>query len=110
MSATLAEDSRRRSALPRTPERLPLLTLGLLAGIGFALIAMETMPAGLLPEMASGLRTDERVIGLFVSASALGTTVRTVPAIALTRRIPRKPLLSVVIGCLVVANSVTAFS
>ena len=45
----------------------------MLAVIGFVLVAMETMPAGLLPVIATGLDTSEGTVGLFVSAYALGT-------------------------------------
>jgi predicted MFS family arabinose efflux permease len=81
-----------------------------LAVIGFVLVAMETMPAGLLPVIANGMNTSEGTVGLFVSAYALGTVIVTIPAITLTRGIRRKPLLLASIAGLIVANSVTAFS
>lgn len=82
----------------------------MLAVIGFVLVAMETMPAGLLPVIATGLDTSEGTVGLFVSAYALGTVLVTVPAITLTRGLPRKPLLLVAVAGLILANSVTAIS
>ncbi|WP_105031941.1 MFS transporter [Arthrobacter ruber] len=93
-----------------TPQRLPLLTLIVLAVIGFVLVAMETMPAGLLPVIASGMGTTEGSVGLFVSAYALGTVVVTVPAIALTRGLRRKPLILAAITGLILSNTATAFS
>lgn len=90
--------------------RLPIVSLVALALIGFILIAMETMPAGLLPAIASGMRTDESTVGLFVSAYALGTVIVTVPAISLTRGFRRKPLLLVSVAGLVIANAITAVS
>ncbi|OZD39127.1 MFS transporter [Rhodococcus sp. 06-1477-1B] len=81
-----------------------------LALIGFILLAMETMPAGLLPDIASGMATSEGTVGLFVSAYALGTVIVTVPAISLTRGFSRKPLLLVNVGGLIVANALTAIS
>ena len=74
-------------------QRLPVVTLAALAVIGFVLVAMETMPAGLLPVIAAGLGTSEGTVGLFVSAYALGTVIVTIPAITLTRGMRRKPLL-----------------
>ncbi len=56
----------------RIRTRLPLATLAALAVIGFVLVAMETMPAGLLPVIATGMGTSEGTVGLFVSAYALG--------------------------------------
>ena len=93
-----------------TAQRLPIVTLAALAVIGFVLVAMETMPAGLLPVIATGLGTGEGTVGLFVSAYALGTVIVTIPAITLTRGMRRKPLLLAGILGLILANSVTAIS
>lgn len=92
------------------PTRLPLAALLVLAATGFVLIGAETMPAGLLPQIAAGLSTSEGTVGLLVSAYALGTVVVTIPAITLTRGFDRKPLLLIGIAGLLVANTVTAFS
>ena len=97
-------------AAAETTQRLPVFTLSVLAAIGFVLVAMETMPAGLLPVIASGLGTSEGTVGLFVSAYALGTVLVTIPAITLTRGMRRKPLLLGAILGLIVANTVTAVS
>ncbi|WP_168195294.1 MFS transporter [Cryobacterium sp. LW097] len=91
-------------------QRLPIFTLLMLAAIGFVLVAMETMPAGLLPVIAGGLGTSEGTVGLFVSAYALGTVIVTIPAITLTRGMRRKRLLLGAILGLIVANTVTAVS
>ncbi|MFG6477192.1 MFS transporter [Microbacterium sp. P06] len=92
------------------PDRLPLATLVALAVIGFVLVAMETMPAGLLPEIATALGTNEGTVGLFISAYALGTVIVTIPAITLTRGMSRKPLLLAAVSGLIVANTITAVS
>ena len=97
-------------AAAKTTQRLPVFTLSVLAAIGFVLVAMETMPAGLLPVIASGLGTSEGTVGLFVSAYALGTVLVTIPAITLTRGMRRKPLLLGAILGLIVANTITAVS
>jgi predicted MFS family arabinose efflux permease len=100
-----------RTSGPAAPvDRLPLFSLVVLATMGFILVAMETMPAGLLPVIANGLDTGEGAVGLLISAYALGTVLATVPAITLTRGMRRKPLLLVAITGLVVANTVTALS
>jgi predicted MFS family arabinose efflux permease len=77
---------------------------------GFILIATETMPAGLLPQIAAGMGTSEGVVGQFVSAYALGTIVVTIPAIALTRGLRRKRLFLLGIVGFLLANTVTAIS
>ena len=92
------------------PERLPVLALVLLASMGFVLLAAETMPAGLLPDIADGLSTSEGLVGQFISVWALGTVLVTVPAISMTRRFRRKPLLLIAIAGLLIANTVTALS
>ncbi len=109
MTATGAVPVVERPRTP-TPTRLPLAALLVLAATGFVLIGAETMPAGLLPQIAAGLSTSEGTVGLLVSAYALGTVVVTVPAITLTRGFDRKPLLLVGVAGLLLANTVTAFS
>ena len=89
---------------------LPWFPLGLLALVGFVLVAMETMPAGLLPDIAADFHVTQGTVGLLVSAYAIGTVIVTVPAISLTRSLPRKPLLLGAIIILLIANTVTAFS
>jgi predicted MFS family arabinose efflux permease len=89
---------------------MPWLPLILLALIGFILVTAETMPAGLLPDIAEGMGTTEGTVGQFISVWALGTVLITVPAISITRGFRRKPLILAAIGCLIVANTVTALS
>lgn len=90
--------------------RLPLGALIVLALMGFILIAAETMPAGLLPDIAQGMNISEGTVGLFISAYALGTVLVTIPAITLTSGYRRRPLLLTSTIGLIVANTVTAFS
>ena len=91
-------------------KRFPLAALLVFALLGFLLISTETMPAGVLPQIAGGLATSSAVAGQLVSVYALGTVLATVPAIVLTRRFRRKPLLVVVLACFLVANAATALS
>ena len=105
---TTTQTSTQPTADNRT--RLPLAALVALAVIGFVLVAMETMPAGLLPIIASGMGTTEGTVGLYVSAYALGTVIVTIPAITLTRGMRRKPLILAAIVGLVLANTTTAIS
>jgi predicted MFS family arabinose efflux permease len=93
-----------------TDGKLPWFPLILLSLVGFILIAMETMPAGLLPDIAASFQVSQGTVGLLVSAYAIGTVVVTVPAISLTRSLPRKPLLLTAIGILLLANTATALS
>jgi len=109
--STSSSTSSSSAAAPATPsQRFPVAALSVLALTGFLLISTETMPAGVLPQTAAGLGTSEALVGQFVSAYALGTIVVTVPAVALTRRWPRKPLLVVALVAFLVANTATALS
>ncbi len=92
------------------PDRLPWAALLVMALTGFLLIATETMPAGLLPQISAGLDTSEGAAGQLVSAYALGTVVATIPLVAATRQMRRKPVFLVGILGFLVVNTVTAFS
>jgi predicted MFS family arabinose efflux permease len=107
MTATAHQTAR---TIELVPERLPWFALLLLTAMGFILVSAETMPAGLLPQIAEGMGVSEGVVGQFVGVWALGTVVVTVPAIAFTRSLRRKPLLLAAISGLIVANTVTAVS
>jgi predicted MFS family arabinose efflux permease len=90
--------------------RFPWAALLVMALMGFLLIATETMPAGLLPQIASGLNVTEGTAGQFVSAYALGTVIAAMPAIAATRGLRRKPVFIVGILGFLAANLITVFS
>ena len=77
---------------------------------GFVLLATETMPAGLLPQIADGMGTSEGAAGQLVSAYALGTVVMTLPAVAWTRGMRRKPVLLIGLAGFLVANAVVLAS
>jgi predicted MFS family arabinose efflux permease len=81
-----------------------------MALMGFLQIATETMPAGLLPQIAGGLNITEGTAGQFVSAYALGSVIAAIPAIAMTRGMRRKPVFLVGILGFLAANLITVFS
>ena len=105
-------ESQRGVALADRPprDRLPLPSLVAFALLGFLLISTETMPAGILPQIADGMRTTEGMAGQLVSAYALGTVIVTIPAIVLTRRFRRKPLFLIGIAAFLLANTAAAVS
>lgn len=104
--SSIAETSSDASDRPR----LPWAALLVMALTGFIGIATETMPAGLLPQIAEGLDTTEGRAGQLVSAYALGTILAAIPAIVLTRGVRRKPLLLLGILGFLVANTLTALA
>ncbi len=95
---------------PARSDRLPWAALLVMSLMGFLLITTETMPAGLLPQISAGLATSEGTAGQLVSAYALGTVIATIPLVALTRGMRRKPVLLVGILGFLLVNTVTALS
>ena len=91
-------------------ERLPLPALLVMALTGFVLLATETMPAGLLPQIAGGMDTSEGAAGQLVSAYALGTVVMTLPAVSWTRGMQRKRVLLIGLSGFLAANAVVLVS
>ncbi|WP_307841116.1 MFS transporter [Streptomyces endocoffeicus] len=94
----------------RARQGLPVLALAMMACTGFLVIMTETLPAGLLPQLASGLQVSEGGAGQLVSAYALGTVLAAIPAAALTRELRRRGLLLAGLGGFLVANAVTALA
>jgi len=96
--------------LPSQRERLPLAGLLALATAGFITILTEAMPAGLLPQMSTGLGVSEALVGQLVTLYALGSLLAAIPLTIATRGWRRRPLLLVAIGGFALVNSVTALS
>ncbi|WP_326731940.1 MFS transporter [Streptomyces phaeochromogenes] len=94
----------------RAHESFPVPALVVMACTGFIVIMTETLPAGLLPQLAAGLDVSEGGAGQLVSAYAIGTVLAAIPAITLTRGARRKPLLLAGLLGFLVANAVTAVS
>ena len=91
-------------------ERLPLGALLALAMTGFICIVTETLPAGLLPDIARGLDVSASLAGQMVSVYALGSLLAVLPlAIATQGWRRRTVLLTTVVGFLIF-NSITAWS
>ncbi|MDR6718261.1 MFS transporter [Paenibacillus sp. 2003] len=91
-------------------ERLPWAGLLALAMAGFICILTESLPAGLLPQIAKDLGVTESLTGQLVTLYAIGSLVAAIPLTAATRGWRRRPLLLVCIGGFLVFNTVTALS
>jgi predicted MFS family arabinose efflux permease len=91
-------------------ERLPLAALLALATAGFITVMTEAMPAGLLPQMSSGLNVSQALIGQLVTLYAIGSILAAIPLTIATRSWRRRPLLLSAIGGFAIANSITALS
>jgi predicted MFS family arabinose efflux permease len=99
-----APDRTRRSG------RLPLGKLLALTAAGFLTIMLETMPAGILPEMSNGLGVTESAAGQFVSIYAIGSILGAIPIISATMGWPRRRLLVSALTGYVVTSLVVAVS
>ncbi|MYV44463.1 MFS transporter [Streptomyces sp. SID2888] len=70
-----------------------IAALGALMAATFCIVTTENLPAGLLPQISSGLGVSLSATGQLVTGYALTVTLLTVPLTYATRRIPRRPLL-----------------
>ncbi|HEY0921179.1 MFS transporter [Rheinheimera pacifica] len=95
---------------PVTPDRLPLAALLALALAGFITILTEALPAGLLPQIGTGLGVSEALAGQLVTIYALGSLLAAIPLMTITQGVRRRPLLLAAIVGFAIANTVTTFS
>lgn len=93
-----------------TTPRLPMAALLALAMTGFLCIITETLPAGLLPQIAEGLAVSTSLAGQTVTAYALGSIVAAIPLTVATQRWRRRSVLLLTIVGFLVFNSITAVS
>lgn len=91
-------------------EKLPLGALLALAMTGFICIVTETLPAGLLPEIGSGLGVSPSFAGQMVTVYALGSLLAAIPLTIATQSWRRRTVLLLTIVGFLVFNSVTAVS
>ena len=90
--------------------KLPLGALLALAMTGFICIVTETLPAGLLPEIGSGLSVSPSFSGQMVTVYALGSLLAAIPLTIATQSWRRRTVLLLTIVGFLVFNSVTALS
>ncbi|MGE7990199.1 MFS transporter [Pseudomonas sp. NPDC089554] len=99
------------STVARTQDdRIPLAALLALAMTGFICIITETLPAGLLPQMATGLGISTALAGQTVTAYALGSLLAAIPLTIATQGWRRRNVLLLAIVGFLVFNTITAFS
>lgn len=91
-------------------DRLPWAGLLALAMAGFITILTETLPAGLLPQISSGLGISDALAGQLVTLYAIGSFVAAIPLITATRGWRRRPLFLMCIIGFFIFNSITAMS
>ena len=91
-------------------DTLPVGALILLALTGFTAIVTETLPAGLLPQVADDLDISRALAGQMVTVYAVGSVMAAIPLVSATQSYARKPLLLAAIIGLLVFDVVTALS
>lgn len=91
-------------------ERLPWSALLALAMAGFICILTESLPAGLLPQIAQDLEIREGLAGQLVTLYALGSLMAAIPLTTVTRGWRRRPLLLSCIFGFLIFNTITAVS
>ncbi|MDN2709147.1 MFS transporter [Janthinobacterium sp. SUN118] len=92
------------------PNRLPVAALLALAMTSFIAILTETLPAGLLPQIAEGLGISEVMTGQLVTVYAIGSILTAIPLTALTSGWRRRNVLLLAIVGFLIFNTVTALS
>ncbi|RJE83333.1 MFS transporter [Paenibacillus sp. 1011MAR3C5] len=91
-------------------ESLPWTSLLALAMAGFICILTESLPAGLLPQIATDLGITQGLAGQLVTLYAVGSLLAAIPLTTATRGWRRRPLLLLCITSFLVFNTVTALS
>jgi predicted MFS family arabinose efflux permease len=86
----------------------PVLTV--LGASTFFYVTAETIPVGLLPQIAEGLEVDEASVGLLLTSYAVVAAVSTIPLTALTMRVPRHLLIAVTVAVFVVSQAAATFA
>ena len=81
--------------------RRAVLALAALGACAACFITAESLPIGLLPQISASMHRSLSVTGLLVTIYALVVVFATVPLAHLTRKLPRRLLLSAVAGVLV---------
>ena len=76
----------------------------------FLYVTTETLPIGLLPQIAGDLGTSQSAVGLLVTAYGLVVVLSTIPLTKATGRWPRRRLLSALLVIFVVSNALSALA
>ncbi|MEU8613689.1 MFS transporter [Actinoplanes sp. NPDC048791] len=76
----------------------------------FVYVTAETLPVGLLPQIADGLAVSEADVGLLLTSYAVVAALTTIPLTALTMRIPRHLLIAVTVAIFAISQLIAAFA
>lgn len=95
--ATPPEEAEATASGETTRRRAVVAVAGLCAAL-FVCTTVESLPVGLLPQIAHGLGVSLSSVGLLVTCYSLVVTTTAVPLTAATRRVPRRRLLAVLLS------------
>ncbi|MEN3309720.1 MAG: transporter, family, inner rane transport protein [Micromonosporaceae bacterium] len=87
-----------------------VVTLVALTLAAFSYVTTESLPIGLLPLIAKDLGTTASAVGLLVTGYGLIVVLVSLPLTRLTRRLPRRRLLCILLGVFVVATALSAIT
>jgi MFS transporter, DHA1 family, inner membrane transport protein len=87
-----------------------IVTLIALTLATFSYVTTESLPIGLLPLIANDLDSTASGVGLLVTGYALVIVVASLPLTRLTRRLPRRRLLCILLGVFVVATCLSGLA
>lgn len=87
---------------------MPLRALLVLSAAVLVTVTAESLPAGLLPEMAADLRVDPEQIGALISVWALTVIVTSLPLARILASRDRRLVLGVALAVFAVANLATS--
>jgi predicted MFS family arabinose efflux permease len=76
----------------------------------FVYVTAETIPVGLLPQIADGLAVSEADVGLLLTSYAVVAVLTTIPLTALTMRIPRHLLIAATVAIFAISQLIAAFA
>ncbi|THA75651.1 MFS transporter [Streptomyces sp. A0642] len=98
MTANAGSPDGRRESPAQVPRGRALVAVAGLSLALFTFATVEALPVGLLPQIAHGLGVSLPSVGLLVTGYGLVVMATAIPLTALTRRIPRRRLLAVVLA------------
>jgi predicted MFS family arabinose efflux permease len=81
-----------------------------LATSAFVYVTAETLPVGLLPQIAEGLSVSEADVGLLLTSYAALVAVSTIPLTALTMHLPRHRLMAGLVAVFAVSQAAASLA
>jgi predicted MFS family arabinose efflux permease len=94
----------------RPATRRQLGALVALASASFCYVTAETLPIGLLPQMARGLQVSESQVGLLLTIYAAVAGLSAIPLTALTVHLPRRALMITLVATFAVSQLASALA